>query len=146
MVLNQGSASVWMPPGTIAQDKIMLNTNVGPIDFYTMSSDSGERLYTIAYGGELTPAQLAQPQAILTAIKNRVAPAPEFQLTQDKKINFQNSPGREFILESDKEILTIRAFLINGRAYVLGVRDVKSNPMPAQTNSFLNSFELVSGV
>ncbi|MBR8830582.1 MAG: hypothetical protein Cpurp_05190 [Chlorogloea purpurea SAG 13.99] len=145
MVLKQGNALVWMPPGTIAQDNVNLNTIAGPMNFYTISSDSPERLYILAYGGQLTPAQLKQPKAILDAIKSRVAPAPEFKVTGDKEIKFQNSPGREFVLESETEIITIRAFLINSRAYVLGVRDSKSNPLPRQTNSFFNSFDLVSG-
>jgi hypothetical protein len=143
IVFQSGGFSFWMPPGILTEETVVLNTSVGSLSFRTLAANGEDRRYVVAYAEKLTPAQLQSPQVLLEAIRDKVAPANQFQLKQQREITIDKYPGRELILENDKEIIIFRAYLAKEKVYVLGVHTPKANPLNRETQAFFNAFQLL---
>lgn len=144
IVFQSGGFSFWMPPGILTEETVSLDTSLGAVSFRTLAANAEDRRYVVAYADKLTQAQLNSPQVLMEAIRDRVAPANQFQLKQERQIAIKQYPGREFTLENAKEIIIFRAYLVRDKVYVLGVHAPKANQLPRQTQAFLNAFQLLS--
>lgn len=143
VIFKEGGCSFWMPPGVLTQETVILDTSVGLLSFRTLASNAEDRRYVVAYADSLTQEQLKNPQALLEAIQQKVAPANQFTQKQDRSIAIDKFPGREITFESAEEIVTMRVYLVEQKIYALGVRYPQNNPLPRQTRAFLNAFELL---
>jgi hypothetical protein len=135
--------SQWLPPGVITHENVTLETPLGKIPFGSIASNSDKRRYVVAYTKELTDEQLTNPKVLLTAIRDRVAPVGKYKLIRERNLSLDTHPGRELTLESTDTTLTIRAYLVDRTAYVLGVSEPKTSQTPRSTRAFLNAFQLV---
>ncbi len=144
IIFKAGGFSFWMPPGVLTEETVVLDTALGQLRFRTLASNSDEHRYVVAYAESLTPEQLKNPQVLLKAIQERVAPANQFKLQQERSITIENHPGRELSFENAEEIVTMRVYLVGQKVHALGVRSPKTNPLPRQTRAFLNAFELLA--
>ncbi|MGH2414830.1 MAG: hypothetical protein ACRDEA_14295 [Microcystaceae cyanobacterium] len=143
IIFREGGFSFWMPPGVLTEETVTLDTSLGQVSFRTLASNSDERRYVVAYADSLAEAQRKDPQVLLDAIKERVAPANQFELKQQQSITLENYPGRELTFENAEEVITMRVYLGNQKVYAMGVRYPKINALPRQTRAFLNAFELL---
>ena len=133
-----------MPPGILSQERVNLETSLGVVSFQALASNAEDRRFVVAYAASLNKAQLKFPGILLEAIRDEVAPAEEFNLVEEREIMINNYPGRELTLDNAKEIIKLRAYLVNDKVFVLGVHVPRSDPMPQQTRGFFNAFELLS--
>lgn len=143
VIFRAGDCSFWMPPGIMSEENVVLNTGVGKLRFRTLASNSDNARYVTAYAEQLTKSQLENPAALLRAIRDRVAPAGKFQLKSDRPITLNTYRGRELSLQSAKETITFRAYLVEDRLYTLGARYPNANSLSRQVAGFLNSFQLL---
>lgn len=143
VIFTAGGCSFWLPPGILSEETVLLDTSAGKLSFRTLASNSDNARYVAAYAEQLTKSQLENPQALLSAIRNKVAPADKFQLKSDTPIALNKYPGRELTLQSAKEIITFRAYLVEQRVYVLGARYPNASDLSRRVAGFLNSFQLL---
>jgi len=143
VIFSTGGCSFWLPPGILSEETVLLDTSVGKLGFRTLASNSDNARYVAAYAERLTRSQLEDPQALLRAIRNKVAPTDEFQLKTDTPIALNKYPGREMTLLSAKETITFRAYLVEQRVYILGARYPNASALSRQVAGFLNSFQLL---
>jgi hypothetical protein len=141
VVFQSGGFSFWMPPGILTEETVTLNTSIGSLNFRTLASNGEDRRYVVAYAEKLTPEQLESPKILLTAIREKIAPANQFQLTREREISIDKHPGRELTLENDKEVIIFRAYLVNEKVCALGVHAPKNNPLSKQVRAFFNAFQ-----
>ncbi len=143
IVFKEGGISFWMPPGVLTEQSVTLDTSLGDIPFRTLASKTDDRSYVVAYASSLTEEQVEQPKTILKAIQEKVAPSDEFKFINSRSIRMEDFPGIELTFEGEEEAIIVRAYLVNQKAYVLGVRYPKDNPEERQTRSFLNALQLL---
>jgi hypothetical protein len=135
--------SIWMPPGVITNENVTLDTVVGKVAFRAMASNAQDRRFVVAYTEKLTEEQLKNPQVLLDALRDRVAPKDRYKLTQERTLSIDTHPGRELILENAETTITLRAYLVNNKAYVVGVSNPRAKQNARETRAFLNAFQLV---
>jgi len=143
VIYRDGNSSFWMPPGVLTEETVILETSLGSLSFRTLASNAEDRRHVAAYARSLTPEQYSNPQVLLDAIQQKVAPEREFELRQERSITIDNFPGKELTFESAAEVITMRVYLVKDKIYALGVRYPRANPLPRQTRAFLNAFELL---
>lgn len=143
VIFREGNSSFWMPPGILSQETVVLETELGSLSFRTLASNAEDHRYVAAYAHSLTQKQLNNPQKLLEAIQQKVAPVKEFKLKEERAITIDQFPGKELTFENASEVITMRVYLVQDKIYALGVRSPKANPLPRQTRAFLNAFELL---
>lgn len=143
-VFKQGGVSLWMPPGIITQDEVLLETSLGGIRFQSLASHTENRYYIAAYAEELTDKQIENADVLLEAIQERIPPEENFKLTRERAVLLDENIGKELTFENENYIITLRIYLVNNRVYVLGVRFPNSITDTRSTRSFLNGLELLN--
>lgn len=143
VIFREGNSSFWMPPGVLTEETVILDTDLGSLSFRTLASNAEDRRYVAAYAHSLTQEQSNNPQVLLEAIQQKVAPANEFELKQERPITIDNFPGQELTFENAEEVIAMRVYLVQDKIYALGVRHPKASPLSRQTRAFLNAFELL---
>ncbi len=83
------------------------------------------------------------PEQLFEDYVNGAAKGTNSQIKSQKPISLKGYPGREFILESDTVIMQFRLYLTGKKLYQVLVVATKSMASRAETNRFLNSFELL---
>ncbi|EAZ91788.1 hypothetical protein [Crocosphaera chwakensis] len=142
-VFKRGGVSLWMPPGIITQDEVLLETSLGNIRFQSLGSHTENQYYIAAYAEELTDKQVENADVLLEAIQERIPPEKNFKLTRERAILLDENIGKELSFENEDETITLRLYLVKNRAYVLGVRFPNSITDTRSTRSFLNGLELL---
>lgn len=143
IISEAGGYSLWMPPGILTQETVVLKTSIGSLSFQTLAANSDKTRYVAAYADQLTDAQIQDAPALLQAIRDRVAPAQQYQLKQEKPITLNNQyPGRELRFQGKSDEIVLRTYLVNRRAYVLGVKQPISSAATRQATAFLNSLRV----
>ncbi|GFE71297.1 hypothetical protein [Chroococcus sp. FPU101] len=143
IIFREGNSSFWMPPGVLSDETVILETSLGSLSFRTLASNAEDRRFVAAYARSLTQEQISNPQLLLEAMQQRIAPSKEFELKQKRSIAIDNFPGQELTFENAEEVITMRVYLVQDKIYALGERYPKANPLPRQTRAFLNAFELL---
>ncbi|MEB3227784.1 MAG: hypothetical protein VKJ27_05310 [Synechocystis sp.] len=144
IVFKEGNVSFWMPPGVLTNDTVVLDTAYGEISFRTLVSNDGPYRYIAAYAADLNPEQVQNPQAILTAIRDRVAPQATFELTRDRQIELGDNPGVELTFQSDTDLITMRTYLAGNQIYAVGVVQPVKEPRERAARAFLNALQLTT--
>lgn len=144
VIFRAGNCSLWMPPGVMSTENVVLNTDVGKLSFRTLASNADNSRYVAAYAEQLTPAQLANPEVLLRAVRDKVAPSGKFQLKSERAIALSTYPGRELTLQSVDETITFRVYLVQKRLYALGTKYANASSLSKQVAAFLNSFQLLN--
>lgn len=142
IVFKDGQVSFWMPPGILTNDSVTLNSREGDITFQTLVATDGDYRYIAAYAPELTPEQVANPKAILEAVRDRVAPKEQFTFQGDRAIKLDDHPGIQLTFTSPDTMIVFRTYLVENRVYGLGVVQPKNAPRERAARSFLNALEL----
>ena len=65
------------------------------------------------------------------------------KLIAKNSINLDNYPGKEFIIEEDKKIVSVRSYLINTRIFQMITDTTKEQSSITMANDFVNSFKLL---
>ncbi|MGK7946062.1 MAG: hypothetical protein AB4058_16500 [Microcystaceae cyanobacterium] len=143
IVFKEGGVSFWMPPGVLTEDSVTLETRLGDLAFRSLSSRSDDHIFTVAYLPALTEKQLEEPEIVLEVIQERVTLEEEFELTNSRAIKIEEFPGRELTFAGETEMIRVRAYLVNQKVYIVGVRSPKNERDERQNNSFLNSLQLL---
>lgn len=144
IVFQEGNVSFWMPPGVLTNDEVILTTAYGDISFRTLVSNDGPYRYIAAHGTELTPAQVQNPDAILAAMRERVAPKETFKLTGDRPIKLGDYPGLELTFNSQTESITMRTYLAGNQIYAIGVVQPLKEPRDRAARAFLNALQVLT--
>jgi hypothetical protein len=144
IVFEEGNVSFWMPPGTLRQGTTLLKTNVGTLDFRTLSSNTQSGLYVAAYAAQPTAGRLSNSRLVLDALRERVAPSSQFTLKSERSLTMNGNPGKELVYTSKTEKVAFRAYLINKQVYALGVRYPIGAGNARSATAFLNSFAMVN--
>lgn len=144
ITFEEGNVSFWMPPGSLKQGATVLTTNVGTLDFRTLSSNSPTGLYVAAYAAQPSTLQLRNPLLLLDAMRERVAPSSQFTLESERNLTLNGNPGRELIYTSKTEQVAFRAYLINKQIYAWGVRYPIGAGNSRSATAFLNSFSMLN--
>ncbi|MFM1842553.1 MAG: hypothetical protein RLZZ490_1289 [Cyanobacteriota bacterium] len=143
IVFREGNVSFWMPPGALTQDEVALTTAYGDITFRTLVSNDGPYRYIAAYAANLNPEQVQNPDAILNAMRDRVAPQEIFKLTGDRQIKLGDNPGLELTFQSATDMIQIRTFLVGNQVYAVGVVQPIKEPRDRAARAFLNALQLI---
>lgn len=143
VIFRAGNCSFWMPPGAMSAENVVLNTDVGKLSFRTLASNADNSRYVAAYAEQLTQSQLANPELLLRAIRDKVAPSGKFQLKSERPLALSTYPGRELTLQSADETITFRTYLVQKRLYALGAKYRNASSVSKQVAAFLNSFQLL---
>jgi hypothetical protein len=138
VVFREGGVSFWMPPGALSREDVTLTTSLGDLNFQTLDSSQATRRYVAGYAPNLTPQQVKNPQILLDALQQRVAPSDQFKLTNDRRVTLDSYPGRELTFRSAEETIIFRAYLVQDRAYVMGIRFTGPDPEERASRAFLN--------
>jgi hypothetical protein len=132
-----------MPPGVLAQEYVTLGTTLGDLTFRTLSYRSSDRNFTVAYLPSLTEEQREDPEVLLKAIQEKVAPEDEFELTNTRSIKIDDFPGIELTFTGERDMIQLRTYLVAQKVYVIGVRYPKDKPEERQNRAFLNALQLL---
>jgi hypothetical protein len=143
IVFKEGNVSFWMPPGLLTNDRVVLTTAMGDIPFRTLVSNDGPYRYIAAYAADLTPEQVQNPQMILAAMRERVAPKETFSLTGDRLVKLADYSGIELIFQSKTDMITMRTFLAGNRVYAIGVVQPIKEPRDRAARAFLNALQVL---
>lgn len=144
IVFSQGNVSFWMPPGILAHDQVVINTTTaGDLTFQTLASTDGDYRYVAAYAGGLTPEQINDPTALFEAMRERVAPAETFSLTNERPMTLGNYQGSEFTFANDTESVVFRTYLVGNQIYAMGVMQPLNSPRDNAARTFLNALQFV---
>ena len=114
--------------------------NTGTRYFTSLENDS------FAYFVEKAelPADLNKtPEQIFEGYVDGAAKGTNSTIKNQKAISLNGYPGREFVLESDKLTMHFRLYLLNKTLYQILVVANTSMLSRAETDRFLNSFELL---
>lgn len=143
VVFRQGGVSFWMPPGVLSREDVTLATSLGPLNFQTLDSSQANRRYVAGYAPNLTPQQVKHPLILLDALQQKVAPPEQFKLINNRRINLDRYPGRELTFRSAEETIIFRAYLVEDRAYVMGLRLTGSDQQERSSRAFLHGLQLL---
>jgi hypothetical protein len=143
LVFRSAGASLWMPPGTLSEESIVLNTPLGKINFRAIAANTKDSRYLAAYAPSLTPEQLANPDKLFKAIADRVSLGGQFKVIRNTPITFQSRSGREVTLQDSDETIVFRVFLSNQKIYALGVRYSGLAAPSRQVTGYLRSFSFL---
>ncbi|MEB3160463.1 MAG: hypothetical protein VKL20_03265 [Synechocystis sp.] len=143
IIFQEGNVSFWMPPGVLTQDEVVLTTAYGDISFRTLVSNDGPYRYIAAYATDLNSQQVQNPEAILEAMRDRVAPQETFKLTGDRQIKLGDNPGVELTFQSDTDMIRMRTFLAGNQIYAVGVVQPIKEPRDRAARAFLNALQLI---
>jgi|GEM_PF-3620303 len=143
LVFRPAGVSLWVPPGTLNEESIVLNTPLGKINFRAIATETKDSRFLAAYAPTLTPQQIANPDRVLKAVIDRVSLGGKFKVTQNSPITFQGRSGREVRLQDSDETIVFRAFLYNNKIYALGVRYPGLSAPSRQVVGYLNSFSFL---
>ncbi|BFM38746.1 hypothetical protein [Synechocystis sp. LKSZ1] len=143
VVFRQGGVSFWMPPGVLSREDVALTTSLGDLNFQTLDSSQADRRYVAGYAPNLTPQQVKNPLILLDALQQKVAPSDQFKLTNNRRVNLDQYPGRELTFRSAEETIIFRAYLVQDRAYVIGIRFTGSDQQERASRAFLNGLQLL---
>ena len=144
ILFKEGGVSFWIPPGILTEEAITLATPLGDLNFRTLTSNLDDKTYVAAYARGLSEQQRQNPDSLLQAIRDKVTPKNEFKLIRRRSVTLDSYPGEELSFQNDQEIITFRAYLVNDRLYVLGVRSPQSINDLRSTRAFLNALELLN--
>jgi hypothetical protein len=142
LVFRSAGASLWMPPGTLSEESIVLKTASGAVNFRAIAANTKEGRYVAAYAPTLTPEQLANPDKLFKAVLEQVS-AGKFQVKQNKSLTWQQRSGREVLLQNSAETIVFRIFLSDRKIYALGVRYPGVKEPSRQVNGYLSSFQFL---
>lgn len=142
-VFKRGGVSLWMPPGIITQDEVLLETSLGDIRFQSLASHTENQYYIAAYAEELTEDQIENIDLLLEVIQEKILPEENFKLTRERAILLDDNIGKELTFENENDIITLRIYLVKNRVYVLGVRFPNSITDTRSSRTFLNGLELL---
>ncbi|MEY2985119.1 MAG: hypothetical protein RLZZ568_1736 [Cyanobacteriota bacterium] len=143
IIFKEGNVSFWMPPGALTNNVVVLSTAYGEISFRTLVANDGPYRYIAAYAAALTPAQVQNPEAILAAMRERIAPTDTFTLTGDRQIQLGDNPGVELTFQSKTDIITMRTYLAGNQIYAVGVVQPVQEPRERAARAFLNALQLI---
>ena len=143
ILFKEGNVSFWMPPGLLTNDKVVLTTAMGDIPFRTLVSNDGPYRYIAAYAADLTPEQVQNPEIILAAMRERVAPEDTFELTRDRPLKLADYPGIELTFKSKTDMITMRTFLAGNQVYAVGVVQPIKEPREQAARAFLNALQVI---
>jgi hypothetical protein len=143
IIFREGGFSFWMPPGVLSEEKVSLETAVGELNFRTLASDTEDRRYLVGYASSLTDQQIKEPQILLNAIRDQVAPKDEFKLTEQRDINLDQYLGKELQFTDREETIIVRVYLVGNQVYALGIRYPNTAPKTRETRAFLNALQLL---
>lgn len=143
-IFRDGGFSVWMPQGIQSQETVTLETQAGNIDFQVVAIQPKSLRFVAAYSENQNLSQLGNSEQILASIRDGIITKTNFNLVQEKPINFQSYNGILLEMENinDKEDITFQIYLINQKIYVLAVSN-KSNDYEKDITNFFNSFRLL---
>lgn len=143
-LFRDGGFSVWMPQGIQSQETVTLKSQAGNIDFQVVAIQPKSLRFVVAYSENKDLSQLGNSDEILAAIREGIIGKTNFNLVQEKPINFQSYNGLFLEMEniSDKEVITFQIYLINQKVYVLAVGN-KVSGYENDITSFFNSFRLL---
>lgn len=144
IIFREGGFSFWMPPGVLSEEKVSIETTLGELDFRTLASDSEDRRYVVGYASSLTEEQIKEPNILLNAIRDRVAPKEAFKLTKQTAIKLDKYSGQELEFKDGEETIIMRVFLVGNRVYALGIRYPNTAPKTRETRAFLNALQLLN--
>lgn len=142
LVFRSAGLSLWMPPGTLSEENIVLNTASGSINFRAIAANAKDGRYVAGYAPNLTPTQLADPDKLFKAISEQIS-AGKFATKQNRALTWQERSGREVMLQSNSETIVFRVFLSEQKAYALGVRYPGLKPPSREVNGYLSSFQFL---
>ena len=90
------------------------------------------------------PANLNKtPEQVFEGYANGAAGGTNSKIKSQKSISMGSHPGREFVLENDKVVMQFRLYLVGKNLYQVLVVASTSKASRAQTDRFLNSFDLI---
>lgn len=143
IVFKEGGISFWMPPGLLTEESVTLETTLGDFTFRTLSSRSDDHTFSVAYLPTLTEEQRKEPEVLLKAIQEKVAPESEFELTNTQSIKIEDFPGIELTFAGKTDMIRLRTYLVNQKAYIVGVRYPKDEIDERENQAFLNALQLL---
>ncbi|HEY9641458.1 MAG TPA: hypothetical protein V6C57_13305 [Coleofasciculaceae cyanobacterium] len=140
LVSRAGGFAVWMPPGTMTEETKILETSIGTLKFDVLASNLDAERYVAAYAPYEGEDQDAD--TILTALNDAIASRTKFNVKSNRAISLGNYSGRELILASSDQQITLRTYLVQRQLYVLGASGSDSHDN-AKIATFFNSFQLL---
>jgi hypothetical protein len=143
IIFQEGNVSFWMPPGALTQNTIVLNTKAGDLSFRTLVANDGPYRYIAAHAANLSPEQVQNPEAILAAMRDRVAPKETFTLSGDRPLKLGDNPGLELTFQSETDMITLRTYLAGNQVYAVGVVQPLKAPREQAARAFLNALQLL---
>ena len=141
---RNGNVSLWIPPGRLTQETLVLQTAAGAISTQALIADNKDGRYIAAYASDLSPAQ-SNASILYDAIKQRVSSRNNMVLQSEKPVTVNNFSGQEVRFTNADQIVVLRMYLVGNRFYVMGVQALSANFNSQAATGFLNSLQQLSG-
>ena len=151
LVVRNGGFTIAIPQGTISEESKIVETDREKIEFKIIASHPSSSRFVAAYSQELDNETASDSAALLEKTRDCEASRRHriiennagFVTNTDVDLTFDDYPGKEFTLESDRERITFRLLLIGQRLYVLAVNQNKGMISAESVAIFFDSFELI---
>jgi len=144
-----GGFSILMP-GTPQEQKQSLDSEIGPIDYYTFSSEDRASAYVVGYADY--PADLirqADPDAMLDGARDGAVSNVKGKLVNEREMSLRDYPGKELEIEapiggvSQNGTIITRLYLVDQRLYQLITVTPQGRDSSEDVQKFLDSFKLL---
>jgi len=138
---KEGGFSVILPAKPTEAIK-EVPTPAGPLVNKIFQASDGKSIFTVVcadFPGDITPEQV---EPLLDGIRTGYVSSTNGKVTEDKKVRFEELPGREVTLEVGEAIQRARYFLRGDRIYQLIVVQTRPNDNPEAFRRFVASFRL----
>lgn len=142
-LFRDANFSVWMPQGTHMNESINVETKSGQIDFEVFATQPKSSRFIAAYSEDQNLTELGDEKQILSFIKQNILDRTNFKLQQEKNITFESNQGISLEMKNDQETIYFQIYVIDEKAYILGVSD-ETNSYQKEITSFFNSFRLLT--
>ena len=142
VVLREGETVVWMPQGITSHETQTVESVDGNIDFNVIATSSALGRFVVAFSGADVSFADADPNDLLNRVQNRiVGDQTGFGAVGAQSITVNNTPGREFTLQNDDEVIFFRVLLVDGQLYVMAVNQPKGEENEEAIATFFESFQ-----
>ncbi|PSF31684.1 hypothetical protein C7H19_22360 [Aphanothece hegewaldii CCALA 016] len=142
-LFQDGGFSVWMPQAVVqSQETIILNLGTNQLSFNVFANQPKSYRFVAAYSQRLTTEQTANPNELLSLVRDGIVAKTDFTLLDDSSTSWKQYPVRELTMQNGNEIISFKVYLINQQVYVLAIGQKNTNAISKEVTSFFDSFEL----
>lgn len=145
-VFSEGNCSIWIPTGStgyIPEKGREIPTSMGILKFVGLYARQSKSHFRVGYSLSESFLSTASTHDLFLQIRDyfsrKMLQSPE----GEAEITFADYPGREFIWLKDRETVTVHAYKIGDRIYLIEATLKDEDNLERVRQTFFDSFELL---